>query len=126
MRTQSALQAAAFALILAFAARAGQPIELASGTAPRHPQQPQVAIDGTGGIHVVYGIGDQIHYCWSDDGGKRFSQPVDLPLVNSMSLGMRRGPRVAAASGSVCVTAIGSKFKGGDGDLVAFRSTDGG
>jgi len=43
-----------------------------------------------------------------------------------MSLGMRRGPRIAAGDGFICITAIGSKFKGGDGDLVAFRSTDGG
>src|SRR5262245_52097300 len=113
--------------IASISARAGQPIELASGTAPRHPQQPQVAVDPAGGIHVVFGIGDQIRYCRSDDGGKSFSQPVDLPLVSNMSLGMRRGPRVAAGEGFVCVTAIGGKQgKGRDGDILAFRSTDGG
>src|SRR3954451_11686799 len=107
--------------------RAGQSIELASGKAPQHPQQPQVAVDTSGGIHVVWGLGDQIFYARSDDGGKSFSEPAALPqTISSMSLGMRRGPRIAAGDGFICITAIGSKFKGGDGDLVAFRSTDGG
>jgi BNR repeat-like domain len=116
-----------FALLLTQAAHAARPIELASGTPPNHPQQPQVAVDGAGGIHVVFGIGDQIRYCRSADGGKSFSNPVNLPLVSNMSLGMRRGPRVAAAEHFVCVTAIGGKQgKGRDGDILAFRSTDGG
>src|SRR6185503_2826798 len=102
-------------LLLASAAHAAKPIELASGTAPQHPQQPQVAVDRAGGIHVVYGIGDQIRYCRSTDGGQTFSPPSDLPLVYAMSLGMRRGPRVAAGENFICVTAIGSKFQGGDG-----------
>jgi hypothetical protein len=119
-------KAIALLFVLSSAASAGQPVELASGTAPNHPQQPQVAVDRAGVIHVVFGVGDQIRYCRSNDGGKSFSPLVDLPPISAMSLGMRRGPRVAAGEGFVCITAIGSKFKGGDGDLVAFRSTDGG
>jgi hypothetical protein len=107
--------------------RGGEPIELASGTAPQHPQQPQVAVDTSGGIHIVYGVGDQIFYCRSDNAGKSISKPTALPqTISSMSLGMRRGPRIAAGSGFVCIIANGSKFKGGHGDNVAFRSTDSG
>ena len=114
----TSIQAAAFG---------GQPVELASGSPPNHPQQPQVAVDRTGGIHVVFGVGDQIRYCRSTDGGRSFSRLVDLPLVNNMSLGMRRGPRVAAGDNFVCVTAIGGKQgKGRDGEIFAFRSADGG
>jgi hypothetical protein len=127
MSTHCAAIATILVLPLAQFASAGQPIVLASGSAPNHPQQPQVAVDGLGGIHVVFGIRDQMRYCCSTEGGKSFSTLVDLPRVTNLSLGMRRGPRVAAGKGVVCVTAIGGKQgKGRDGDVLAFRSADGG
>jgi hypothetical protein len=68
-----------------------------------------------------------VRYRRSDDGGKTFAPPVDLPVVHAMSLGMRRGPRIAASDKSLCITAIGGKQgKGRDGDLLAMRSVDGG
>ena len=104
-----------------------EPIELDRGLAPHNPQQPQVAVDAQGSIHVVYGIGDLARYRRSDDGGKRFTMPVDLPAARDMSLGMRRGPRVAASERAICVTVIGGKKgKGRDGDLLAMGSVDGG
>jgi hypothetical protein len=106
-------------------AAASGPVDLARGEAPLHPQQPQVAIDSRGAIHVVFGVGDQIRYCHSTDGGATYSQPVDLPSVHEMSLGMRRGPRIVATSDAICVTAIGGKQgKGRDGDVLAIRSAD--
>ena len=109
------------------AATAGEPVELARGIAPEHPQQPQLAVDAKGSIHAVFGVGDSIRYCRSDDGGKSFSAPVSLPSVHDMSLGMRRGPRLAVTEKAVCVTAVGGKQgKGRDGDVLALRSTDGG
>jgi hypothetical protein len=108
-------------------ALAGDTIELARGVAPQHPQQPQLAVDSKGAIHVVFGIGDEIHYCRSDDGGKSFAEPIALSTVHAMSLGMRRGPRIAVTDSAICVTAIGGKHgKGRDGDLLALQSTDGG
>jgi hypothetical protein len=105
----------------------GTPLELDRGSAPYHPRQPQVAVDARGAIHVVYGIGDQIRYRRSDDFGKRFSDPVNLPSVHTLSLGMRRGPRVAVSDDSICVSAIGGKQgKGRDGDVLVTRSVDGG
>lgn len=104
-----------------------QPVELARGEAPLHPQQPQIAVDLRGTIHVVFGVGDQIRYCNSHDGGRTYSSPIDLPSVAHMSLGMRRGPRIVATKDFLCVTAIGGKQgKGRDGDLLAIRSIDGG
>jgi hypothetical protein len=42
-----------------------------------------------------------------------------------MSLGMRRGPRIASSGDAVVITAIGGpQGKGRDGDLIAYRSTD--
>lgn len=106
-------------------AMGSQPVELARGTAPRHPQQPQIAIDGNSAIHIVFGVEDQIRYCRSDDGGRTFTDPTSLPSVHEMSLGMRRGPRIAALESALCVTAIGGKQgKGRDGDLLALRSVD--
>lgn len=106
---------------------AAEPIELDRGTAPHNPQQPQVAVDAQGSIHVVYGVGDLARYRRSDDGGKTFSRPVDLPAAHDMSLGMRRGPRIAVSAKAIGVTVIGGKQgKGRDGDLLAMRSVDGG
>src|SRR5687767_4575372 len=83
-------------------AAAGEAVELASGPAPHHPQRPQVAVDHAGLIHVVYGVGDTIFYRRSEDRGATFSKAVALPRVNAMSLGMRRGPRIAATASGVC------------------------
>lgn len=119
---------AAFLCAMAFTiGRAAEPVELDRGAAPYNPQQPQVAVDGRGFIHVVYGIGNLARYRCSDDGGKSFGKPVDLPSAHDMSLGMRRGPRIAVSDRSICVSVIGGKQgKGQDGDLLAMRSVDGG
>lgn len=104
-----------------------EPIELDRGSAPYNPQQPQVSVDRFGSIHVVYGVGNLARYSRSDDGGKSFTKPVDLPKVGVMSLGMRRGPRIAASDKSICVSVIaGKQGKGRDGDVLAMRSIDGG
>lgn len=121
------IQMLLFAVLISPIASAGEPVELAHGIAPHHPQQPQIAVDAEGTIHAVYGVGDIVRYHRSSDGGKTFSQPVDLPAANAISLGMRRGPRIAAANAALCVTCIGGKQgKGRDGDLLAMRSGDGG
>lgn len=121
--------ATSLALTLLFSSLvfAGEALELAHGQAPQQPQQPQIAVDSGGAIHVVFGIGDSVRYRRSDDGGKTFSDPLSLPLVNAMSLGMRRGPRIAVTDSTICVTAIGGKQgKGRDGDLLSLVSSDGG
>lgn len=101
-------------------------IVVAEGTAPLLPQQPQIAVDESGKVHLVYGVQDDTYYTQSSD-GKSFSKPVKLPSVNILSLGMRRGPRIAVAKEHVCVTLIGGKQgKGRDGDVLAICSEDGG
>lgn len=104
---------------------AGPPVTLDQGSTPDHPQQPQVAVDRGGTIHVVYGAVQQIRYRRSSDGGKTFSAAVDLPPAHEISLGMRRGPRIAVGKDAICVTVIGGvQGKGKDGDVLAFRSAD--
>lgn len=74
---------------------------------------------------MVFGVGDRVRHHQSTDKGTTFSTLSELPLVHAMSLGMRRGPRIAACNSSICVTAIGGKQgKGRDGDLLAMRSVD--
>jgi hypothetical protein len=115
------------AAILQGLASAGEPVELARGAGQTEPQQPQIAVGADGAIHVAYGVDDVVRYCRSNDGGKTFSEPVDLPPISNMSLGMRRGPRIAVTDKAICVTAIGGKQgKGRDGDVLAMRSVDGG
>lgn len=127
LRVAARFGVAALCWLVTCVSAAGEPLVLARGEAPEHPQQPQLAVDAHGGIHLVFGIDDSIRYCRSDDGGKSFSAAVSLPSVYDMSLGKRRGPRIAVSEKSICVTAIGGKQgKGRDGDVLALRSTDGG
>lgn len=104
-----------------------EPIELTRGVMPQHPQQPQLAIDANGTIHVVFGLGGQLRHYRSTNGGKSYVDSPRLPLVHGVALGMRRGPRIAATDAKVCITAIGAlDANGSKGNLLAIRSTDGG
>lgn len=117
----------ALVLLMPVIVFAGEAIELARGEASRHPQQPQLAVDGSGGIHIVYGIHDVVCYQSSTDGGKTFGKATELTFAHAMSLGMRRGPRIAATNKAICITAIGGKQgRGRDGDVLAMSSQDGG
>ena len=105
---------------------ADEPIVLSSSKAAA-PKQPQAAISADGIVHVVFGVGEDVVHCRSMDEGKSFSEPVVAFRVPNLSLGMRRGPRIAIAGETLVVSAIGGKLgKGKDGDLVAWRSIDGG
>lgn len=106
---------------------AADTIELASGDRATRPQQPQVAVDAQGAIHVVFGVGQSVFYRRSQDGGVTFAPPNELPALGVVSLGMRRGPRIAVAGDSVVISAIaGPRGLGRDGDVVCCRSNDGG
>ncbi len=116
-------------LFLSFAQQgiAGDPVLIAAGNGPNVPKQPQVTVGADGGVHVVFGVGEGVSYCQSMDGGLTFSSPTEAFRVPNMSLGMRRGPRVAVTSKAIVVTAIGGMMgKGKDGDVIAWRSVDGG
>src|SRR5690606_6078837 len=61
----------------------------------------------------------------SPDGGLSFGAPVVLPITGEISLGMRRGPRVAVTNNTLLVAAVsGAQGGGKDGDVVLTRSTD--
>jgi hypothetical protein len=112
-----------FALLLSAVAATG-PSEVVLDADPA-AREPQVAVDGRGRVFVAYGVGDEIRLAASTDGGVTFAPAVTVGRIPNMSLGMRRGPRVAATDEAVVVTAIGGpQGKGKDGDLFAWRSTD--
>lgn len=88
-------------------------------------RQPQAAIDEQGQVYIAYGSKNEIYCSISADGGNSYSDPVLVGQVKNLSLGMRRGPRIAVADGTVVVSAIGGDLGGGkDGDLQAWRSVD--
>jgi len=88
--------------------------------------EPQAASVG-GKVFVTCGSGDRVFFIRSDDGGHSYGLPVKLPTTGHLSLGMRRGPRIAATNRVIVISAVYAREGGGkDGDLVAWRSTDGG
>jgi len=89
-------------------------------------REPQVAVDGRGRIYVAFGVGNAIRCGRSDDGGRSYTVAT-VGEAGVLALGMRRGPRIAAAGDALVVTAIiGREGKGRDGDVLAWRSTDAG
>lgn len=94
---------------------------------PALAREPQAAVDAAGNVYVAFGAGDALYCSASPDGGRTFSPAVKIGGAGKLSLGMRRGPRVAVAGRSVVVSAIyGEQGRGRDGELVAWRSLDGG
>jgi hypothetical protein len=84
--------------------------------------QPQVAVAPAGRIHVTFGKGNTIYHTASLDAGRTFTKPVKVAELPKLALGMRRGPRIAAADKVLAITAISP----GDGTLHAWASKDGG
>ena len=101
---------------------AAEPVIVASGNGAK---QPQAAVATDGKVHLIYGSGESVFYCQSTDEGATFAKPQEAFRAANMSLGMRRGPRIAVTGDTVVVTAIGGRQgKGKDGDVQAWRSTD--
>jgi BNR repeat protein len=95
--------------------------------APETPnRQPQLAARGDN-VAVAYGAGHTILVTTSTDAGTTFGSPVLVSSQGQLSLGMHRGPRVAYTTQGLVVSAVvGEQGMGRDGDLLAWRSTDGG
>jgi BNR repeat-like domain len=98
---------------------------LALRLAPQTPdvplKQPQIAASGQT-VALAYGAGNSIYFARSENGGKSFSTPVKVAEATKLALGSHRGPRIALAGKTIVISAI--KF--GEGDLMSWRSGDGG
>ncbi len=122
MAVKTILTVALLVMCGSLAARAASPVEVTAGSGIANPRQPQAAVDQQGAIYIAFGAGDAVYCAVSTDGGKRFDPPVKIGQMTRLALGMRRGPRVAAGQGVAVVTAISHE----SGDLLSWRSTDGG
>jgi hypothetical protein len=100
--------------------------------APAH--EPQMAASGNS-VALTFGAGHTIYFSSSHDGGSTFSAPLKVTDAGIVPLTRHRGPRIAFAGSAIVITAVvGNKAEGGphahglpsDGDLMVWRSVDGG
>jgi hypothetical protein len=84
---------------------------------------------------VAFGSGRTIYVATSKDGGRQFSPPVRVFEAGILPLSRHRGPRIAISGGAIVVTAVVGRIAAqgphahgmaADGDLLAWRSLDGG
>lgn len=88
-------------------------------------REPQAAVSVAGRVFVTYGMKNALYCSVSKDGGQTYAAPAKVGEAGVLSLGMRRGPRIAAAGKAVVITAVyGVQGMGRDGDLLAWRSQD--
>ena len=96
-------------------------------------RQPSLAA-ANGTTALVFGSGNTIWFSSSVDNGRHFAAATQVANVPVLPLGRHRGPRVAISNNSIVVSAIydapaETAHTGGmpgKGDLVAWRSQDGG
>jgi hypothetical protein len=93
--------------------------------APSGACQPQVSIDASGVVHLIFGADDQIFYTRSADAGVTYRKPTRVAQLESLALGMRRGPRIAVVGDAIVISAIGgSAGDPSEGNIFAWRSKD--
>lgn len=91
---------------------------------PHGAHQPQVAVDARSNVHLTFGADGKVFYACSTDHGATFSEPTQVAILESLALGMRRGPRIAASGDFIVISAIGNSEDDGDGNLYSWRSKD--
>jgi hypothetical protein len=92
---------------------------------PHGARQPQVCIDANGIAHLAFGADGQVFYTCSTDAGATYRQPSQVAKLQSLALGMRRGPRIAVSGDAIVIAAIGGSTDHlGDGNLFTWRSND--
>lgn len=96
-----------------------------AGQAATYPGvQPHLASAGDR-VFLTFGQDSVISVVASPDGGVTYASPVRITVPGRVSLGMHRGPRIAATGKAVLVAVIAAAKGGGvDGDLLLYRSAD--
>jgi len=109
-------------------------LHLASSSAQVPYREPQLASSAKL-VALAYGAGNAIYVQTSSDQGRSFAAPVKVADLGVLPLGRHRGPRIVFSKSTIVVTAVAGNVAatGGhahglasDGDLYAWRSTDGG
>lgn len=97
-------------------------------------REPQLA-SSTQVVALAFGSGKSIYVATSTDQGQKFSEPVKVAEAEVLPLSRHRGPRIAISKNTVVVTAVTGRVEAtgphahglpSDGDLYAWRSTNGG
>lgn len=97
-------------------------------------REPQLAANSST-VALTFGAGKAIYFSASHDRGTTFTEPVKIAEAAILPLSRHRGPHVALSGNAIVITAVtGNKLDEGthahglpsDGDLVVWRSTDGG
>ncbi len=97
-------------------------------------KEPQLAVHGST-VAMAYGAGGSIYFASSKDSEATFSAPVKVADVPILPLNRHRGPRIAFAGSTIVISAVAGKVPStgehahglpSDGDLLVWRSTDGG
>ena len=79
------------------------------GKALRAGSSPQLAMDATGTVRMVFGRGDTIFVASSRDSGATFTPAVSIAIVPEMHLGSTRGPVIASSRNQSLVSATDKK-----------------
>lgn len=93
---------------------------------PPGAHEPELAVDDADHVAIVCASNERAYVRVSRDRGATFSDPTTLPAAGTISVGMRRGPKIAIVDErTLCVALCAGERGGGkDGDVLAFRSTD--
>jgi len=101
-----------------------EPVDVTLARVPLGGLQPEVAVDGQGTVHLVFLVGEpsaaDVFYARSTDGGRTFSEPVQVNSQpgSAIATGTVRGAQVAVGrAGRVHVVWNGSS---GVGDMGMF------
>ncbi|ULQ52758.1 hypothetical protein [Flavihumibacter fluvii] len=69
-------------------------------------RQPQISIDQSGHVRIVFGRADSIFCRVSKDAGESFNPPQFVGYVPGMQLGMTRGPQLASSAAYSVISAM--------------------
>jgi hypothetical protein len=72
-------------------------------------ERPNLFVDNKNIIHLTYGKGDSILYCYSSDKGKTFSASVVVDTIPNLFSFAMRGPQIAAINKTVVIIATNQK-----------------
>jgi hypothetical protein len=116
------------ALLALMAGVPGRCAEVKTLRVPHGGEVPEVVLDGEGVLHMTYGWGlpGNGYYVCSRDGGKSFTEPVQLNHdPDTVTTGRERGPKLALGKGGVIHVVWMGYYKKAGG-IIYTRSTDGG
>lgn len=84
-------------------------------------KMPALAKDANNSIHLVYGYGDSIMYCNSQNKGSSFSAPVLVDTLAGLVASATRGPQIASTKDGIAIIAVNN-----DGNIFSFTKDQSG